>query len=221
MRLARCSRFPVAVLLAGLGPLSSAGLRAQEAPPPVSTAAPSATSRLVKRSVLPDGTVQLDYADGTTRRLAPTPSSASPADKPAAAGTATSAEQIEPTAPPAWLTDAATNEAFLQAMGEYYSYKTSGLRHRRRVFEWQLLSSKVIFVTVLMLVASGIAFAAVQFRAGLKRRNGDAKDVATELDVSTAGIKVTSPVLGVIILVISLAFFYLYLVYVYPISELV
>jgi hypothetical protein len=32
---------------------------------------------------------------------------------------------------------------------------------------------------------------------------------------------VSSPVLGVIILVISLGFFYLYLVYVYPISEIV
>jgi len=31
---------------------------------------------------------------------------------------------------------------------------------------------------------------------------------------------VSSPVLGVVILVISLAFFYLYLVHVYPISEL-
>jgi hypothetical protein len=40
------------------------------------------------------------------------------------------------------------------------------------------------------------------------------------LDLSTAGLKVSSPVLGVIILVISLAFFYLYLVYVYPISEI-
>jgi len=31
---------------------------------------------------------------------------------------------------------------------------------------------------------------------------------------------VASPVLGVVILVISLAFFYLYLVYVYPIEEI-
>jgi hypothetical protein len=42
----------------------------------------------------------------------------------------------------------------------------------------------------------------------------------TEFEASAKGIKVSSPVLGVIILVISLAFFYLYLVYVYPISEI-
>jgi len=41
-----------------------------------------------------------------------------------------------------------------------------------------------------------------------------------QLELGQTGLKVSSPVLGVIILVISLAFFYLYLVYVYPIGEL-
>jgi hypothetical protein len=98
------------------------------------------------------------------------------------------------------------------------------------VFEWQLFSSKVTFLTVLLLVAAGIVFAAIQFRVGLARRRQDAKENAaqpddkgmvTELELGTTGIKVSSPVLGVIILLISLAFFYLYLVYVYPISELI
>jgi ethanolamine transporter EutH len=78
----------------------------------------------------------------------------------------------------------------------------------------------VTFLTVLILVASGIVFAAVQFRAGLGRRRADGKEMTTELELATTGLKVSSPVLGVIILLISLAFFYLYLVYVYPISEL-
>ena len=102
-----------------------------------------------------------------------------------------------------------------------YEYRASGLLHRRRVFEWQLISSKIIFVTVLLLVASGIVFAALQFRAGLKRTTSDAQDEVTSLDISTTSIKVSSPILGVIILVISLVFFYLYLAYVYPITELV
>lgn len=49
-------------------------------------------------------------------------------------------------------------------------------------------------------------------------KTGDAKEHSVEL--STSGIKVSSPVLGVIILALSLAFFYLYLVYVYPIKEI-
>ena len=73
-------------------------------------------------------------------------------------------------------------------MGEYYTYRASGLQHRRRVFEWQLASSKLIFVTVLMLVASGIVFAAIQFGAGLKRAGTEARDGATEIDLIAANM---------------------------------
>jgi hypothetical protein len=43
---------------------------------------------------------------------------------------------------------------------------------------------------------------------------------STTLEASATGIKLSSPVLGVIILALSLAFFYLYLVHVYPIEEI-
>jgi hypothetical protein len=177
----------------------------------------------VKRVVLPDGTVQFEYADGTKRMVSGKPTvPSSPADTREcndAAGV--TSDQVPPTLPPTWLKDPATNNRFLKAMGEYYEYRSSGLEHCRHVFEWQLFSSKIIFVTVLILVGAGIVFAALQFWAGLKRTVADARDAASEIDLSTTGVKVSSPVLGVIILVISLAFSYLYLVYVYPISELV
>ncbi len=57
-----------------------------------------------------------------------------------------------------------------------------------------------------MLVSCGIVFAAIQ-------------PTTTELEISSNGVKVNSPVPGVIILVISLAFFYLYLVYLCPIEN--
>jgi hypothetical protein len=176
-------------------------------------------TRVVKRTVLPDGTIQFEYADGTTKRVPSEPAQPSAEDR-NTNGT-TEADQMAPIAPPSWLKDPATHKVFLEAMAEYYLYRSSGLQHRRRVFEWQLFSSKIIFVTVLMLVGLGIIFAALQFRAGLKRTQADVRDAATEIAFSTTSVKVSSPVLGVIILVISLAFFYLYLVYVYPISELV
>jgi hypothetical protein len=61
----------------------------------------------------------------------------------------------------------------------------------------------------------------MQFHAGLRRRGpaapGEAEE--TEFSLSLSDVKVRSPVLGVIILTISLAFFYLYLVHVYPIRN--
>jgi hypothetical protein len=115
-----------------------------------------------------------------------------------------------------------TEKAYQDALNAYYQYRQTGYDHRLRLFEWQTLSSKIIFVVVLALVASGIYFAAIQFHVGLRageqlKREGHPE--TTELVLSIKELKVRSPVLGVIVLAISLAFFYLYLVYVYPIED--
>lgn len=103
-----------------------------------------------------------------------------------------------------------------QAIKEYFQHIIESNEHQRRVFSWQLLSAKIIFAVVVVLVAAGIYFAAVQFHHGLS--SGKQSEQETEFEASLKGIKVSSPVLGVIILTISLAFFYLYLVHVYPIE---
>jgi len=67
----------------------------------------------------------------------------------------------------------------------------------------------------------GIYFAAIQFHTGLRRRHAadPAPPEEAELSLSLGEVKIRSPVLGVIILTISPAFFYLYLVHVYPIRN--
>jgi hypothetical protein len=131
---------------------------------------------------------------------------------------AADAKSVDPAAPlPPPVPDPQTRALYLSAMREYYAYCNTRLQHRRSVFGWQLLSAKIIFVAVLLLVFSGIYFAAVQFYSGLKT---NAAPQTTEIVASMKEVKVTSPVLGVIILVISLAFFYCYLVYVYPIADI-
>jgi len=114
-----------------------------------------------------------------------------------------------------------TTQAYQATLQAYYAYRKAGYEHRLGVFDWQSLSTKVIFVVVLLLVLAGIYFAAIQFHAGLRRRDqaDPARPEETELSLSLSEVKVRSPVLGVIILTISLAFFYLYLVHVYPIRN--
>ncbi len=93
---------------------------------------------------------------------------------------------------------------------------------------------------MVVLVGAGIFFSWLQFRQSLEpgvtkvakqarkgagaaeeTQNVAAKEVgATRLKASAKGIEIDSPILGVVILVISLLFFYLYLVYVYPIEEI-
>lgn len=127
---------------------------------------------------------------------------------------------------------------------ELNGYYVFGMTHRKKVFEWNLQSSKITFWVVVFLVITGILFAGIQFYIALKeiaftKKNTPANDTAetrlkaneaappgtafeslkTQLEAGKDGVKLSSPVLGVIILVISLLFFYLYLAYVYPIQE--
>jgi hypothetical protein len=99
---------------------------------------------MVKRSVLPDGTIQFEYSDGTIRK-AGSPAAPSGDTPSTASHDATGTHDLAPAAPPEWLKDSGVNGAFLDAVREYYVYRASGLRYRSRVFEWQLFSSRVIF----------------------------------------------------------------------------
>jgi len=124
------------------------------------------------------------------------------------------------------------------------------MRHRWRSFDFQFTASILIFIMVIIIVACGLVFSAWQFRIAVKQMNVKEavvkavalpKDAATgddpknqqapiaapaydmlksQLEVSSAGIKVNSSLLGVIILVLSIVFFYFYLIYVYPIKYL-
>ena len=136
----------------------------------------------------------------------------------------------------------------LASLNEYLDYRISGYQHRKEVIKWQLFSSKIIFYGVFVLVLIGVCFSGIQFHSSLGQKRAKAltdkdrslvsdaaekdgitkdeitqvvstEDEVTEISASLKGIKVSSPVLGVILLVISLLFFYLYLRYVYPISR--
>ncbi|MBL4899443.1 MAG: hypothetical protein JKX76_07325 [Colwellia sp.] len=112
-----------------------------------------------------------------------------------------------------------TLEQCWKAYQESLKYYKTGLEHRAKVFEWQHFTTRIIFFVVIFLVFSGIYFAWMQFKRD-ENANSSSDEQEHTVEISTSGIKVSSPVLGVIILTLSLAFFYLYLLYVYPITEI-
>jgi hypothetical protein len=131
-------------------------------------------------------------------------------------------DPARPDEPPAQVQDAETLDKYHRALRAYYDYRATGLEHRKAVFEWQLFSAKLIFCIVLIVVATGIVLAIMQFRAELKlvQEGKSATLSKSELEASSSGVKVSSSIVGIIILTLSLAFFYLYLVYVYPIEDI-
>jgi hypothetical protein len=100
-----------------------------------------------------------------------------------------------------------------------------------RTYESQMIQSWIIFVLVLVLVVAGLFFAWLQFQHSLHLKqvikcsaaaaantNADPTPQPDEFAFGKDGVVIRSAYLGVIILVISMAFFFLYLKYVYSIT---
>ena len=115
--------------------------------------------------------------------------------------------------------DSISKEQEAQLQQAYTELRLFTYNHIRRTYEWNYISTLIIFWVVILLVISGLIFSAVQFYKSIVATRRGQKNVAeaSTIEASLQGIKVTSSVLGVIILIISMLFFYLYLAHVYPV----
>jgi hypothetical protein len=107
--------------------------------------------------------------------------------------------------------------------------------HEMSAFRLQYYSSITIFILVVVIVSSGLYLSYRQFilserllsqQVKLNQQTiekGDNQPLITNssLELSKDGVKINSAVIGLIILVISLVFFFLYLKYVYNIDSII
>ena len=118
------------------------------------------------------------------------------------------------------LAEEAHNETenYNQIVDEYNSW---ALKHTKKVYTAQYIKSNMIFIAVLIIMFAGLYFSFIQFKHSVSK---DFKlpdsEIKTNLKVSINSIEITSSIIGLIILIISLIFFYLYLKEVYPIRIL-
>ncbi len=108
-----------------------------------------------------------------------------------------------------------SDQTYREYSNKFLEYEAFSLDHRRRVFNWQYYSSIVIFCIVILIVLTGLLMSYQHFRHSMKTHD----QAETEISLGKTGIKVRSSIIGIIILVISVAFFYLYLAHVYEIEE--
>lgn len=170
---------------------------------------------------------------GTATRTRPRPWPVAPsvAEPQAGLGTLPAAEPGSPAAgpePPA-APEEARAAGYGEALEAYYSaireknradqatfarladYDAWALENRKRVIERQQTAAWIILAVVVFLVLCGVAFSAIQFYIAMRHAQRGEAAPATTLKASLSSIEVSSSVLGVIVLVISLLFFYLYL----------
>ena len=99
----------------------------------------------------------------------------------------------------------------------------------RRSWEWHLLSTKIIFFVVLIVVGFGLVVSWLQFRSDIRPKMSstsagtteDAGGAAATYDVSASlqSVSVKSKTIGAVVLIFSGVFFFLYLSIVYPMTS--
>lgn len=125
------------------------------------------------------------------------------------------------------------HDACLSALKENFTYESERLKHRKWVFRFQLVATNISFVIVIVMVAFGLRFAYVQFSREFPRvlpataaidLGGRAENnisTTTDIEVSLARVKISSSILGVVILGLAMGFFYLYIRFVFPIQGVI
>jgi hypothetical protein len=136
-------------------------------------------------------------------------------------------------------------EKSIKAAWDHYRWK---IEYTQKAYEAHHIYTMFVFILVCGLVLLGMWLSYREFERGARGKPaasepqsggkgagpqdaaaGDAgagahpapptEEQKSTLEMGTSGVKVSSPVLGVIILVVSMGFFYLYLKTVYPIEE--
>ena len=140
-------------------------------------------------------------------------------------------DSTTPPTPPGRGASQELREAYDESMLEYYRYKAAMYRHSTLVYKWQLASSKIIFQAVVALVIVGVLMTLYQLvsprlfavpssepHTKLEPIRTSDSVSSTTLQISSSGLSISSPLIGVVILALSFGFFYAYLVHIYPIT---
>ena len=94
-----------------------------------------------------------------------------------------------------------------------YDEQIAFMQHRVAVFKWQEFASNVMLWVVVVVVLSGLVFSAAQLIDGLRF----GKDLQGNLEISAQGLKVTSSIVGLLVLAMSIAFVLIFVDQIYEI----
>ena len=118
--------------------------------------------------------------------------------------------------------------AYMKTQIEQYEFQKVLRNHSIDVFRWQLFSGYTLLAMVMAIAALGVYLSYKEVMSAINSSAKDATNVATqeatpakektELILSLQKIQVTSAVAGIVILVLSLGFLYLFLDKVYQLE---
>ena len=99
------------------------------------------------------------------------------------------------------------------------NFEVFRLDHNMEVFKWEMFSTKIMFWLSISLVLTGIVLSILQFAKSIETSKLP-DNSETTLIISEKGVKIKTAFIGLIILIISFAYLYLYMEAAYPIKYL-
>jgi hypothetical protein len=107
--------------------------------------------------------------------------------------------------------------AYLEAKKKEYEYVSKVMELNIEAFNAQRWSAYAILFLVVVVVISGISFSGFQL---WKSVSVAGVQTSNELELSASKVRITSSVVGIVVLMISLAFLYIYTMQIYQIRIL-
>jgi hypothetical protein len=98
----------------------------------------------------------------------------------------------------------------------WYDYQRSLMKYDQSLLAWQLLASNVLLWVVVIVTVAGVAYSGIQLATAA--RTGRQRD--TTLEISAQKLRVTSSVVGIVVLAISFAFLLIFVQQVYQIRAM-
>jgi hypothetical protein len=115
------------------------------------------------------------------------------------------------------LADQKVLNAYVEAKKREYDYYTRLMDVNIDIFHVQRIASYVVLFLVFIVVTSGVLFSGFQLWKSVSVAGVQASN---DLEISAAKVRVTSSVVGIVVLAISLAFLFIYTREVYAIKTL-
>ena len=109
------------------------------------------------------------------------------------------------------------HSAYVEAKKKEYEYLTKVMALNIEAFNAQRWSAYAILFLVVVVVISGISFSGFQLWKSISVAG---VQTSNELELSASKVRITSSVVGIVVLTISLAFLYIYTMQVYQIRIL-
>jgi hypothetical protein len=137
----------------------------------------------------------------------------------------TSAAKISASAPPQLTSEQVKElaEIEMQRMRSFHAHEKWQVEHIQKTYESQAAISRALFWALSVMTLLSLALCLYQFAQGMRRTTGLTTDKAgaantTQIEFGASSLKLQSNTMGILLLAFTLAFFYLLVKEVYPIS---